>query len=358
MSKKNKGESTKFKKINALVTAVGGAIGQGIIKSLQMSDLNIRIVGTDAENLAAGLYWCQKGYMVPRSDKKSADYLKAIIYICSREKIHIIFPGIPEEVTFFALNKKEIEEKTGCKIVVSSSDLLDLVGDKWNMYKFLSEKEIDTPRTFLIRKDEKNIPKLISEIIKNNPLPLILKPRGSYGSKGVKILKKSEDIDTIENQGEDMVLQEFLPDNDEEYTCGIFVTAEGKNIGTFVMKRESKFPCSTYRGEIGNFKDVQKVIESVAQHIKPLGPCNIQARKIKNRIAVFDINPRFSASNSMRANFGFNEAELSIKDMVLGQKIRPIRNFSKGMALRYWHECYIEPKAKKSIIDLSGEKSA
>ena len=57
--------------VNVLVTAVGGIVGEGIVKSLKlanMSDstsLKYRIYGADMNERAAGLYRCDCGILVP-----------------------------------------------------------------------------------------------------------------------------------------------------------------------------------------------------------------------------------------------------------------------------------------------------
>ncbi len=68
-------------KLNILVTASGGAIGQGIIKAIKMSNLNCNIIATDNQPYAAGLYRGAAGYLVPLA--KSPDFIDAIIKIFS-----------------------------------------------------------------------------------------------------------------------------------------------------------------------------------------------------------------------------------------------------------------------------------
>ena len=50
---------------NVLVTGVGSNIGQVIVKSIRMSGIQCRIIGTDMNPLSAGLFRCDKGYIVP-----------------------------------------------------------------------------------------------------------------------------------------------------------------------------------------------------------------------------------------------------------------------------------------------------
>ena len=72
--------------INVLITAVGDFIGQGLLKSLRRSSYKLNIIGADINPESAGIFMCDKGYIVPPAQNKTR-YLKRIIDICKDEKI-------------------------------------------------------------------------------------------------------------------------------------------------------------------------------------------------------------------------------------------------------------------------------
>ena len=51
--------------IRILVTGVGSLLGQGILKSINDSSLDYSVTGTDYFPSAVGLYWVDKGYLLP-----------------------------------------------------------------------------------------------------------------------------------------------------------------------------------------------------------------------------------------------------------------------------------------------------
>ena len=107
---------------NTLVTAAGGAIGQGIIKSIRLSKLDCRIVTTDVQPYAAGLYRGDAGYLVPMAREKV--FVDRIIDICRQEDIHIVLPGTDYELPSFAENKERIERETNAVVAVSSAETI------------------------------------------------------------------------------------------------------------------------------------------------------------------------------------------------------------------------------------------
>jgi carbamoyl-phosphate synthase large subunit len=92
-------------KVNVLVTAAGGTVGQGIIKSLKLSRLDFKIVACDAQPYAAGLYRVNKSYIVPTGD--SAGFIDKVITLCNKENIHAILIGTIYELEAFAKHKKK-----------------------------------------------------------------------------------------------------------------------------------------------------------------------------------------------------------------------------------------------------------
>ena len=76
------------------ITGVGGGVGQSILKSLDNSGYNI--VALDGEALAAGLYTAPKSYIIPYSGKP--DFIPALLQICEKEKVSLLFPGLDAEL--------------------------------------------------------------------------------------------------------------------------------------------------------------------------------------------------------------------------------------------------------------------
>ena len=96
-------------KLTALVTAVGGrSVGYQIFECLKKFPKNYRIVATDADPFAAGLYEADRGYLLPPSTTKS--YIPKILEICKKEKIEVVLPGSIPETLEISKNEKKFDE--------------------------------------------------------------------------------------------------------------------------------------------------------------------------------------------------------------------------------------------------------
>ena len=103
--------------ISVLVTGVGSLLGQGILKSIQDSILEYHVTGSDYFPSAVGLYWVDKGYILPdilKPEISESQWLDAIIKVINQEKIDFVLPGLDFEIPIFAKNKSNIEKKNWC----------------------------------------------------------------------------------------------------------------------------------------------------------------------------------------------------------------------------------------------------
>ena len=67
-------------------------------------------------------------------------------------------------------------------------------------------------------------------------------------------------------------------------------------------------------------REAQDFCEKLASDLGSMGPLNIQLRKSKGKIYVFEIHPRFSGTTPCRADVGFNEPDILLRNHLLGHK--------------------------------------
>jgi carbamoyl-phosphate synthase large subunit len=57
---------------------------------------------------------------------------------------------------------------------------------------------------------------------------------------------------------------------------------------------------------------IEQATRKLSIYFKPIGPTNYQFRKEHDVPYLLEINPRLSSSTSLRAGFGYNEAEMAV----------------------------------------------
>lgn len=326
-------------KIKVLITAVGGAVGQGILKAVKMSSLKCEIVTADAQPYAAGLYRGHVGYIIPLASDD--DFIDEIIRICSRENVDAILIGTDYELLKFAESKKRIEKETNAKVIVSSHEKIKIANDKWLTQKFLVENNLP------------NIPSTLPDDIENLPnFPLIIKPRIGDSSKDtfivqnkadlkekLKLFKNKKTTNVYQPNAEPMV-QEYLPNAKQEYTSTT-ITFDNHCFGVLSMNREMHFGGHTTKAIIDDFPGINKEIKKVAEVFNAFGPANFQSRVYNGEPKIFEINCRFSGTTPFCAMAGFNTVDGALRHVILDEPVQKPR-YKKGVILRYFNEVFVD----------------
>lgn len=336
--------------INILITGVGGPLGQAIVKAARLSAIPCRIIGTDRFALSVGLGWVDKPCVIPDTSHPE-EYLAAIRSLCETEKVQLVLPGSDSELELLSQNAAALREQTGAIVAASPPEVLRIAMDKWETCQFLERAGLHAPRT--VRFDGNGSG---AQLVEQLGFPLIVKPRRGSGSQGLFKVRSEDDLHYIATLHREMVIQEYLQPDDEEYTVAVYTQRDGRQAGSICMKREL-VAGNTYRAWVNQNATVQAEAEAIVRALRPRGPCNVQLRLTARGPVAFEINPRFSGTTAMRAHFGYNEVEMALRDFVLGEPV-PAPVVRPGIALRFWDETYLDADGRPATAGASGFASA
>jgi len=306
------------------VTAVGGVVGQGVIKALQTTDYSV--VGINSEVLGVGLYATKKSFIGLNAN--DPHFIDRLIEICRKEHCRIVFSGLDAELIHLSRNKHQLNEN-GIVPIVSSPEVVEICGDKLKTIDFLKRNHFPAPETFSLDNYSSRL-----------DFPMILKPRvGGQASQGVFLARNSKEFERFVDSIDvgNYVVQEFIAG--DEFTCGT-VCIENRCVGVIVMKRELKFG-NTYRAFVVQDEKLTKFATDVIDVLRPFGPCNIQLRMRDGIPYIFEFNARCSGATAMRALAGFNEPEMVCDYLLKGIKT-PYFKIKEIAILRYWKELVVD----------------
>jgi carbamoyl-phosphate synthase large subunit len=336
---------------NVLVTAVGGIVGEGIVKSLKfanMSDVSpvkYKIYGADMNDQAAGLYRCDYGILIPPAS--SADYIGSIKGIISKYDIRAVYVGSDIELATLANAKPHLESSSNAIVITNPLEVIETARDKWKTFQFLNNNNL--PRAMSCLPQDKD------EFVEKFGFPLVVKPREGYGSLHFYIVHSPDEmryaLEAIQKHRWRPIVQEYLDGTDQEFTSGVTIDKSGSYVMSSISLR--KFPKSgqTYKAFVDSFDIIRKSAEEIAMKLGVRSAVNIQVKFDGNEAKVFEINPRFSATLPIRAVAGINEPDLIYRNSILGEEIC-IKEYKKMLCLRYWNEIYVEPSAYEQISSL------
>ena len=189
-----------IKKINLLITCVGGEYGPELVsrfkKNKFLKRINIIWTDTKSSNEVAASKFVDNFFKVPEVNKKS--YFRTIDQIIKKKKINLILACSDEESLI--LSEKYNNNKK-IKVICSSFNTQKILSNKIETYKVLEKNKINLPLWFEV-KNQKDLSSGI-KFFKNKKLEFCVKPAISRGSRDVYVINnKLKKILNFENSRE------------------------------------------------------------------------------------------------------------------------------------------------------------
>lgn len=295
-----------------LVSGASGIVGYGILKSLKMSSEKYYLIGTSIYKDSIAEVFCDLFIkIIPTTDN---NYIDCLISIIKQNKIDLIIPGI--EIDLQIWNKNRILlERTGVKILLNHSNLINICKDKWNFYKYMKKNNIP----YFI---ESSLEINYETLVKTLGDTLLVKPRCGFGSKGIMKIENKKTFNLIKKDiGTKLMVQKYVGSDDEEYSCSAFCDGKGSFIYSLILKRKLSKDGFTEKAIVVEDSKIIKAVYILCKHFEPIGPTNFQFRKCENGcIKLLEINPRISSSTSIRSAFGYNESIMSVDFFLIKKK--------------------------------------
>lgn len=320
---------------SVLVTAIG-SYGEQILKALRQPGATpCRIIGGDTDPYSPHFSAVDEPVVLPQASDR--DYTDAVIAICKKYDIAAVFPGCEPELLRLSRDREEFS-RAGVLLMINPAAVIELCGDKMQTALRLRELGFEPPRSAIIRS--------AGDMAGLDYYPMVVKPRlGGGGSKGCYIAQSRHELDLLLGYADPdhgLFVQEYVGTPDQEYTVGVLIDLDGNLVNSIVLRRNLAASLSVLlsvanrsgrralgdrlvissgvsQGEIGGFPEVAGPCEKIAVAIGTRAPINIQCRLVDGHVKVFEINPRFSGTTSIRAMMGYNEPDVLLRRHVLHQ---------------------------------------
>lgn len=302
-----------------LVSGASGIVGYGILRSLR--EFECTLIGTTIYDESPANCFADIVLKAPlTSDEHYLAWLKKTI----REyAVDMIIPAIEADMSLWNRYREELENE-GTLVLLNNSALIDLCLDKWQFYKKLESEGLPYC-----------IPSSLVPAFSTFSLPFILKPRCGFGSKGIVKVSSYEEFENYKEEvGKSLMMQEYVGNDEEEYTVSAFFDSDSILRAYIALKRKLSKQGYTEKAEVVFLENIKEVLLQLARIFKPIGPTNFQFRRSGDDWKLLEINPRISSSTSIRKAFGYNESKMCIDYFLKGiEVVQP--KIQKGRAIRY-----------------------
>lgn len=353
--------------IRALITAIGGGgHGDQILKALLLAPSGrYQIYGADANSHCPQAALVEKFVTLPLAG--DPEYMTVLLRTCQALGVQALFHGCEPELLLFAKNRKLIED-AGIFLPINNTALIELCMDKARTNTRLAELGFPAPRYISVTSE--------SELHKIDWFPVVVKPAvGGGGSANVFIAQNMSELEALAiylglgSITGGFMIQEYVGTPDQEFTVGVLHDLNGRYINSIAVNRHlnsglsvrtsvtnrtgreelgSKLVISSgvSHGDIGRYEHVTQQCREIADKLGSRGPLNFQCRLVNGMVRVFEINPRYSGTTSLRAMVGLNEPDLLVRRHLLGEDIGQDEPYEEATILRSLAETK-QPRAKE-----------
>jgi carbamoyl-phosphate synthase large subunit len=312
-----------------LVTGVGAVIGYGILRELRETRPDVRLIACDTNPDAVGQHWCDSFHLAP--PVLTDDYASFITSLIGSQSVNLVIPGFEQDVAWLNEHRGLF---TGRSILALNAEkLIRLTRDKWTFSEDLrrSCSALRIP-TYL----DCNFESLVQAV----GMPFIAKPRVSYASKGLRLIRSREDYVSIDEETrKQYIFQPVVGSQELETTVSVFSDGQGSVLAQISLRRLLSPEGSSWKVWTFDDDSLNEAVKALISHYRPVGNTNLQFRRGHENWLLLEINPRISSSISFRRGFGYYEATMAVDYFLEG--ISPTQpTIRQGVGTRHLSEAF------------------
>lgn len=320
--------------MNILITSAGTR--NKVVQYFKKEFKNIgKVIATDMSDLAPAIYEADNFYLVPRIDDPT--YIDKLIEICKKEKIDCLFALIDPELSLIAKNVDRFTE-IGVTPLISNYEAVELAFDKYEMYKYLNSNGFKTAKTYI---DKNEFYKDLED--GKIEFPVFVKPYKGSASININKVNSKEEIDTLFNVNDDLIIQEFM--DGQEIGADVYIDPISNKVVSIFTKEKIKMRAGeTDKGR--SFKD-EKLFELITNLVEKIGykyMIDMDIFRINGEYYISEINPRFGGGYPHAYESGVNFPKLIINSMNNVENEKQIGNYDEDIYMMKYNEIKIVRK--------------
>lgn len=234
----------------------------------------------------------------------SKEYIATIIDVCKKKAIGAIISLLDADAKVLSEHHDQFRS-IGTRLVLPSSDVMDICNDKWLTYQFMLSIGLEQPRSYIDESAAK------AAILQGElSYPIIIKPRWGIGSFGVYIVENNDELSVFSSKlrrdithtymgiesAKDMngciIYQEKI--DGQEYGVEILNDLDGNYVETFTLKKIAMRSGETDVAETVDAQPFVKTSKTISNNLHHVGVLDMDCMiTSKGKIIVLEMNCRF-----------------------------------------------------------------
>ena len=275
--------------MNILVTAIGSMSAERVITQLKI--IGNLVVGCDIypKEWHYESTLCDYFYQAPYATT-GIEYCKFLIETCKKHNINYIVPLTDLEIDVINKNR---ELFTGIILCMPNSDIIKIVRNKYELYKYFEHDSIiKVPTTWTLNNYKIRYNTVVAKMV------------NSRSSQGLLIKPTFEQLMAIDNKS-NYIVQQYIDGN----VCTIDYCRSAKDNEDVIIIREELIRTSNGAGltvKLFNDEKLKTMVSHIGKRLDINGAICIEFIHNNDNYYLIDINPRFSAGIDFSFNAGYD----------------------------------------------------
>ncbi len=313
--------------MRVLITGAGGPSAVSVWKSLG-GEHEVFLADMDPDSPGLYLVPASNRFLIPAG--ADPRLVPALVDLCRAQSIDVLISTVDAELAPLAEAANQFAD-IGTRVPLSPAQVLRRCRDKWALLSHLSGDPA-VPNCVALTAD--TLPTITQ-------FPCFAKPRAGSGSRGIAMIRSSEDLAALPQDGSYLV-QELLPG--PEFSVDVYVSQQGELVAAVPRERIRTDSGIAITARTVHMPELMESAAAIALAVGVRYVANVQFKQASDgRYKLLEINPRFPGSLPLTVAAGVDMPRLLMDDLQ-GKPLPPgPMPFKEILMVRYWTEKYLDP---------------
>ncbi|RDZ38994.1 MULTISPECIES: carboxylate--amine ligase [Haloferax] len=318
-----------------LVTDGRSLASLAMIRSLGQQGHTVHCGESFKQNLSSYSKYVDKKLIYPDPEDSPEEFVEYLLAACEQEEYDLVIPVRDEATIQLSKNKEEFRDVS--TVYIPEYDTLLPLMDKGETVKIAQEANVPTPETWFPEFTPRE------EIRSTVDYPVLVRPRRSSGSRGIKYVTNKREFDTafdhVERNFGVPIVQEYVSHEGGHYSIGTLFDSDSNEVATHVYKETKQYPVSG--GPAVNAVSIEKPdwaddMLNILKHTGWVGPAHMDVLydPESDGPKLLEVNPRLWMSIQIAISSGVDFPAL-LAELVSGNKPSRVASYDTDVSYRW-----------------------
>jgi predicted ATP-grasp superfamily ATP-dependent carboligase len=305
------------------------------VRSLGSKGIRTVVAEKTRFNPSAFSKYCTKAVISPDPKEEPERYLIWLIKTLSQEQCDAAL-FMDEATMRIAVNHRHELEKI-CQVLLPPAESYAATIDKSLTMSIAEKLGVPVPRTVELPHHAAPTEQLLHELTKDLKYPLVIKPRSSNGSRGIRFVDDKELLveiyASVHNQYPYPLIQERIPKGPKYDACFCYDSNQ-RLVASYIQKQVRNYPLdrgpSTVHESV-KFPELVEYSKKLLDHLSWNGVADVEfmVDPRDGTPILMEINPRFWSSTHLSVRCGVDFPWL-VYQLALGKEVEPVLDYIVG----------------------------